>query len=190
MITAIRRRLTRDDGAAAIEAAMVIPVLILIVFGIIEFSMILRNNAALAGATRAGARIASAEPRMATFATDAANAVVQSGVAMPVGNIEEIWVYRAGPDGKPVGQGAFNSCSSNCARYTISGNSAVYAGGSYPATAINACPGQMHNVGVYIKAKHTFVTQLFGSTMTLTDDASTRFEPIPTTVQDRDNTCR
>lgn len=190
MISATRRRLQHDDGAAAIEAALVIPLLIVIIFGVIEFSMILRNNAVLAGASRAGARVASAEPRMATFTTDAANAVLQTGVAMPVGDIEEIWIYRAGADGKPIGQSGFTSCASDCVRFTINGSSAQFAGGTYPANSVNACPGQMHNVGVFIKAKHTFVTQLFGANMTLTDHASTKFEPIPTTAQDRDNTCR
>lgn len=190
VISAIRRRMRHDDGSVAVEAAFVIPLLLLIIFGIIEFSMVLRNNAALSGATRAGARVASAEPRMATFTQDAADAALQTGVAMPVGNIEEIWIYRAGTNGKPLGQSSFTSCGANCARFTINGGAAQFAGGSYPATNVNACPGQMHNVGVYIKAKHTFVSGLFGSTMALTDHASTKFEPIPTTRQDRDNTCR
>lgn len=191
MISAIRRRLrTTDDGSVAVEAAFIIPILILIVFGVVEFSIVLRNNAALAGATRAGARVASAEPRIATFSTDAAKAVMESGVSMPVGEIEEIWIFRAGNNGYPYGQSSFSNCGASCARFIVRDDKPVKVADAYPATSINACPGSMHNVGVYIKAKHNFVTGLFGANMTLTNDAAAKFEPIPTSREDLDYTCR
>ena len=33
-------------------------------------------------------------------------------------------------------------------------------------------------IGVYLKVKHPYVTKMFGSTITLTDHAVFRFEPV------------
>ena len=44
----IRRWLSDCEGAAAVEAAMIVPILLIIVFGIIEMSMALRDYAVVA----------------------------------------------------------------------------------------------------------------------------------------------
>ncbi len=46
-------------GAAAVEFALVLPILLLVVFGIINFGFIMTQKAALANAVRAGARYAT-----------------------------------------------------------------------------------------------------------------------------------
>ena len=66
-------RSTRDDGAAAVEFALVSLLLITLFLGIIEFSLILRDKVAVTSAVRAGGRIASAEPRLAGYADPATN---------------------------------------------------------------------------------------------------------------------
>ena len=45
-----------QKGVAAIEFALMLPVLLLLVFGIIEFSVILYNKAMVTNASREGAR--------------------------------------------------------------------------------------------------------------------------------------
>jgi hypothetical protein len=51
----VRRRL-RDRGAAAVEAALTIPLLLLLVFGIIDFGRMLNAQISVAAAAREGAR--------------------------------------------------------------------------------------------------------------------------------------
>lgn len=51
-----RRGRRRDGGAAAVEFALVVPILLLLVFAIIQFGFILAQQNALNGAVRTGAR--------------------------------------------------------------------------------------------------------------------------------------
>ncbi len=46
----------KEKGAAAVEFALILPVLILILFGIIEFGIILYDKAVITNASREGAR--------------------------------------------------------------------------------------------------------------------------------------
>lgn len=46
----------RERGVAVVEFALVLPLLVLILFGIIEFSLILYNKAIITNASREGAR--------------------------------------------------------------------------------------------------------------------------------------
>ena len=50
------RRLTGDRGAAAVEFALVVPILLLLVFGIAEFGRAYNIQTTLSGAAREGAR--------------------------------------------------------------------------------------------------------------------------------------
>jgi Flp pilus assembly protein TadG len=57
-----RRRLRhceRERGAAAVEFALVLPLLILLIFGVVEFSITYNRQQALHAAAREGARTAS-----------------------------------------------------------------------------------------------------------------------------------
>ena len=60
----IFRVLKQDDGAAAVEFAIILPLFITLIFGIIEFSLIMYNKAMITNASREGARfgILYAEP--------------------------------------------------------------------------------------------------------------------------------
>ena len=58
-IRAIRRRAGREDGQAYVEFALVLPVLLLIVMGIIQFGTAFKDYIALTDSVRVGARQAS-----------------------------------------------------------------------------------------------------------------------------------
>ncbi len=49
-------KLKREDGAVAVEFALILPILIVLVFGIIEFGLALYNKEVIANASREGAR--------------------------------------------------------------------------------------------------------------------------------------
>jgi hypothetical protein len=62
----MRIKFASQKGAAAVEFAIVMPLLLLIVFGIIEFGLIFFNQQVITNASREGARagIVSQDPRL------------------------------------------------------------------------------------------------------------------------------
>jgi Flp pilus assembly protein TadG len=199
------RRITssRDDGAAAVEFALVSLLLLTILFGIIEFSLLMRNNVSVSSAVRAGARVASAgadsgpgdptcyeavgappcTPTVApALAQDAASAVQRTGLAMPKDQIDELWVYKANAQGFPGTATSMDTavCDTNCIRFRWqdSKDRFVYAGGAWNSSTINACVGSADSVGVYMRATHKFILGLFGTTTTMRDRAVMQFEPL------------
>ena len=58
---AIMRRVSREDGAAATEFALILPVLALILFGTLEFGRVWSQYQLYQGAAREGARCAAVQ---------------------------------------------------------------------------------------------------------------------------------
>ena len=115
----LRRADGNDRGVTAVEAAIVTPIFMLLIVGVIEFGLAFKDQLAITSAVRAGARIASAEPRQATFATDAAGQVAREGGAVDMTDVKELWVYQADSSGHPLGAGGgFGSCTQNCVHFT------------------------------------------------------------------------
>lgn len=56
MVSIIKKMKNTEDGVAAVEFAIVLPILLLLLFGIIEFSVIFYNKAMITNASREGAR--------------------------------------------------------------------------------------------------------------------------------------
>jgi Flp pilus assembly protein TadG len=78
-------RKARDRGTAAVEFALVLPALLLIVFGIIDFGRALNAQIVLTGAAREGVRLAAlGYPDAAIQARVAAAAPDLSGVTVTV----------------------------------------------------------------------------------------------------------
>ena len=71
----------------------------------------------MTSAVRAGARIASAEPRYAGFAVDAAAQVAKEGAALNLDANWVLYVYRANTNGYPMGRTDFSSCPTKCIKY-------------------------------------------------------------------------
>ena len=61
MIARLRPRRRRDDGASAVELALVLPILLALVFGIISFGTLFAQQLALNNGVRQGARLAVVE---------------------------------------------------------------------------------------------------------------------------------
>lgn len=172
----------RERGAVAVEAALVTPVFILIVFGILEFGLLFKDWLAVSSSVRAAVRIASAEPRVSTYATDAAANVAREGAAIDMTKVKELWVYRAEADGSPEGDsnGDFSTCTS-CVKFGWNGAKFVITSDQWAATAHNACLGDTgrNDVGVYVKYDHPSLTKLVFSNFGIRDHAVMSFEPMP-----------
>ena len=100
-----RGRARRDGGAVLVEAAVVLPLLFMLVFGVLEIGSALKSYSGAANAVRAGGRMAS----VAGNAADADRAILErmaresSGISS--GEIEYVVVWHASSTGEqpPVG---------------------------------------------------------------------------------------
>jgi|SRR5690242_6939423 Flp pilus assembly protein TadG len=184
-----KRAQRSERGAALVEAALIIPLILLIVFGAIEYGFAFKDAAAVAGAARSGARIASAEPRDPNMPQDAATAVATALHNFPHVPSPEIWVYLSGDNGYPLGTSNFASCGLDCVKYTTTWNTSTDSfqlntpTGSIPINDEHVCPtdsaATWSRVGVYVKATHQkIITNLLPSPTTLTDHAVFRLEPV------------
>lgn len=205
-----RRRWRREDGAVAVEAALVIPILCLLVFGMIEFAFAMRDYASVSSMARTGARIGSTAadggpatcytytgsptctPTSAPAAAQlAADAIQRSGAIADPTSINYILVYEANANGFPGTATTMpTDCSgvASCVKFTwvVSQSAFRYASGTWDSKTISACfPGSasspLDRIGVYVNTTHRMMTGLFGSTISIKDRSVADFEPLPTT---------
>ena len=60
-MTFIRDRISREEGVAAVEFALILPVLALLLFGVLEFGRVWSQYQVFQGAAREGARCAAVQ---------------------------------------------------------------------------------------------------------------------------------
>jgi len=152
----------------------------------IEFSSAYQSSSVASAAARSGARVASAEALVSTYALDAAAAAATALHTIPSDEPVEMWVYKANTSTGYPSSGNFTTCSTNCIKYTWLPGTRLFdvanpSGGGWPSSTQNACnQNQWDSVGVYVKLNHKFLTRLFGANITLADHAVFRLEPAPT----------
>ncbi len=173
----------------AVEAAIVTPLVMALVFGIIECSFLFRDVLTASSAVRAGVRLASAQPRNTDFAQAAVDEVAGRVRALDKNAIEALWVYKAatGSD-KPVGYADFSGCTS-CVKFTWDAAASAGAGqfvptyDGWPAASQNACTrtlgGPPDRIGVYLRVRHTPFTGLVLGTLSIPESSVLSLEPIP-----------
>jgi hypothetical protein len=167
-----------------VEAAIVTPVVVAMLFGIMEFGMLFKDYLGTQAMIRAGVRIASASPRNASFAQMAADEVQRKGTVMNAAAIQELWVYKANADNDfPAGRSDFASCSV-CVTFRWDAGSGKFVplSDGWSASSQNACTpaagGPPDRVGVYAKVRHPALTGIIGST-TIAEAAAMNLEPFP-----------
>ena len=176
----IRRR--GEKGAAAVEAAIVTPMFILLIVGILEFGMFFKDYLSVASAVRAGVRTASAEPRMSTYAQHAADSVGGEGAGFARGDVQELWVYKAKlADKFPIGASSFANCTT-CVKFAWNGTSFSPTYSNWAAASQQACAaGPPDRVGVYLRLRHKAFTGFIFTSITIEESTVLRFEPKPST---------
>jgi Flp pilus assembly protein TadG len=180
------KRIFGQRGSAAVEAAIVTPVVMALIFGIIELGFVMKDYLSVAAAVRAGVRIASASPRMTSFAQTTANEVAQSGVAMNFNDVQQLWVYKADPvTDKPTGFTDFSNCTV-CVKFawSASTNAFVPTSDNWPSSSQDACSssspgGPPDRIGVYLQLKHVAFTNFIFSSLYLSDASVLSLEPVP-----------
>jgi hypothetical protein len=179
-------RLRRDErGGTLVEAAIIVPLLMLLTFGGIEFGIGFGQKGALESSTRAGAR------RAATLTADPDNAA-QNSIALDtlpsvnaaldstaVPKLVQLWIYKHNGAFDPEASG----CASDCISFTPSPGDpghfdAATANGSWPLVDRNGCGINADRVSVKIKGQFEFLTGLVGSgVIDLRSTSTLQFEP-------------
>jgi Flp pilus assembly protein TadG len=111
----VRAKLRREDGAAAVEFALIVGLLAILVFGLLEYGLAFWQVQNLRAAAREGARVA------AVRGTDAdIKAAMQ---AASTGSLSGGWTFTKSPNGNPA-------CSDNTTgqEVTIKINNASLSG--------------------------------------------------------------
>lgn len=211
--TAAAPNANSERGAVAVEAALILPFLVLLFLGTVDVTLLFRDHVSATSLTRSGARVAASLPRFGTidstfghsgtgdsssFAQSAADAMQRAGSALPKNAIDYIWVYSADEDGEPTGVcptidsggNVVNGNAPSCVLYRwVDANSRfTYRGGRWDPEGINSCLGDpdAQSVGVRLQATHTWLFSLFGAPAT-TVDARTVMKFEPRTVFDDEN---
>ena len=192
------RRRNGERGAVLVEAAIISPILLVVVFGIFEFSLLFRTHLTVANMARDGARAASAYGRDLDADKRIIETMLASGAAIDENEIEYIVIYRAenptdGPQAS-CANGNANSGRWACNVYRPSDwqNTLLWDSGTFgcntPHLDKHYCPTSRDTeidalgfIGVYIKTRHSSATGLFGTTNVITDQVVLRFEPDPDT---------
>jgi len=170
----------RDRGAVAVETSIVSLLLVVLLFGIVESSLLFKDWLSVSAAARAGARMGASQPRMPNFAQDSANQVTNAISDLLPANIQEVWVYRTtGATGLPD-SGSFASCTV-CVKFTWNAGtkSLAQSSGNWLNTAQNACAGDplRDSLGVYVKYRHSSPLGFFFNNATVSESTVMWIEP-------------
>jgi len=198
------RRRRGERGSAIIEAAFVTPVFLLLLFGILEYGLLFRNNLTTTNASQEAARAASVGGRSleADFIT---LETLEFGIsAMGLDQLNYVVVFNASatapgvgselPDGHPCHTG---SQAGVCNRYVAADFAAELDDGTglpsgyfrCTTSALNLdgawCPQSRRSglgddsdlVGVYVNTTHRYLTGFFGESQVLDATTVIRVEP-------------
>lgn len=170
-----------EQGAVALEAALVFMFLFFLLAGVIDVSMLFKDTYSVSSAARSGARMGAADPMSTTFARTAAEQAVSAMTDLDLTRVTEIWVYKANAlTGETLVPG---SCPvASCVKYTVAANGTLSA----PTgvwLARNACASNtvdVDSVGVQVRYRHK-AQVMFANNQILTERVTMRLEQIPTT---------
>jgi hypothetical protein len=178
--TARRGRAGDERGAIAVETALVSLLLVTIMSGVIEASMLFKDSYSISSAARGGARLGSSEPVASTFAQDTAGQVANALRDLDPTRVQAIWVYKASQTtGLPT---SGTSCTSSCLKYTLNSSGApVLSSGSW--TGRSACAGgTVDAVGVYVEYRHRSLFGRFFNNQIIAERAIMSLEALPSST--------
>ncbi|TET50819.1 MAG: pilus assembly protein [Actinomycetota bacterium] len=96
MLKIIANNLKKEKGASAVEFALILPILIILIFGIFEFSIAFNNYITITHAAREGVRLAAVDLNN----PDLKNIIIER--AYPL-NINEDDIAISTPEGTEIG---------------------------------------------------------------------------------------
>ena len=180
-----------ERGVTVVEAAFITPVFFALVLGMIEIGLAMNDYLALANASRAGARVASASGNDVYADYGILQAVEREAAALNQNDIKLVVVYK--PSG--FGEAPTQTCQNG---NSVAGVCNVYRPADFnrpeedfgcradrnldkywcPSSRDVSLSGNGSDyVGVWMKIEHPWITKLLGISKTLTDSSVIRLEP-------------
>ena len=186
-IRAVCRVRSRESGLAAVETAIIAPLLLLMVIGIVEFGLYFWNTTYAQTAVSAGARTGVTQARVDDYqlaVKDSVKAAMSNISAEPV----SLTIYKADPStGLPEGgtstPGDVNTCLAECYRFSWNAGTKDWVQApsySWPAADQSACGPLGHNdyLGVAVKFRYQSVTGLLLQNQVIFTSTMMRLEPV------------
>ncbi len=175
---------SRDRGAVAVEMAIVVPVLVLLAFGMLEFGLAFTNKLAMSHAVNQATRHATV---LGTndYADIEILGALDAGLSGNVGAIEHVLIFKANPSGSPLVWDRYepndgtacgwDPCPDPALGPPIYGSPADYE----PCTRdIKFGDGNVDTIGVQVAYTHTWITGVLGlPPQTWHETARARLEP-------------
>jgi hypothetical protein len=184
------RRRGSERGAVLVEAALVIPILVMLVVGIAEFGFAFRDRLTLQTATRTGARVGSSLGNTAQADYNILQGIRSALGSIPTSKVDRIIVYKSttANGAVPAVCLAGTSVAGSCNVYAPSALSAASSSFGCGTGALDVmwCPttrvvdqaAGLEYLGVFVQIRHDFTSGFLGSRqVTLKDTAVLRLEP-------------
>jgi hypothetical protein len=182
-----RKKRANERGAVLVEAIFVIPIMLALTFGAIEFGIAYNQKGNLEAATRAGARkgavlFSVTENAQNTAMTDEVQTAVNAALAdgtLPV--LEGLYVYKAVPGFDPKQPG---DCALDCVYYQADANGSQFLaatpGAGWPSADRNGCGATPDKISVKVISHHDTITKIIPvlpNTITISSISTLQFEP-------------
>ena len=174
-------RSRRQAGQAAVELALVLPTLLVLLFGTFNVGILIVDKVVAAYAARQGARLAavlgSGQPAgLTTLQIDqnVCQSVLASGSGLVYGTVTEVDIYRADVTGA-VSDGSFTSAVNPYDRYDGACNQLSQG---FPASARAQTPPNEVSIGVWIKWQYVTPTGYQSASLTLTEYCVMKTSPV------------
>lgn len=183
-----------------VEAALVTPIFVFLLFGTLEFGLLFRSYLTLNNAAQGGARAASIAGNQLDADWKILQAVRKESAAVGRSSIQRVVVYHAanGTD-EPTASCIAGTATSGTGNPNYTGACNVYVSADLTApvadfgcgitqkdrywcptarkTAVSGPMSPPDFVGVYITIRHGWVTGLFGSTVDISERVIVKMEP-------------
>ncbi len=186
-----RNRRGSERGAALVELALIVPILVMLVVGIAEFGFGYKDRMTVQTATRTGARVGSTLGNRSTIDYDILQGVKSALGSVPTANIDKIIIYKSTTADGAVPATCLSSGSQagSCNVYLPSALTAPSTSFGCGSGALDTawCPTSRvvsqsvgpDYLGVYIQIRHDFFSGFLGTRqITLKDKAVLRLEPV------------
>lgn len=167
------------------EFALVLPLFLLLILSVMEFSMAFKTHLAYDQAITDAVRAGSAAGVDSNADGEILSALSSALAGDHLSSIQKVTIYRASPaTGLPDGSGAVNTYAYNTSTqsFAISGtvgwSSSVRCVNEQPETSgLTACTSGLDELGVEVDYTYTFVLMHFLPPLTLQQHGSALLEP-------------